>query len=366
MISEYSDDALRKIPLYRKGMHKSMSSGIQFCRFENYGVLPNFDFSNVSNINLIIGENGTGKTAFLKALYSAARAMEDYKRGDDIRSMADIISEKLRWTFQVEKIGDIVTRGVTEPLSFQMTLDEQNIAYQFSSSAERKVGAVTAPDSGRGANSVFIPAKEVLSLFSVILESREVDKAFGFDDTYYDLVKALRIAPKRGRNFDAFAKSRRNLTEVINGKVDFDERSGKWYYRDKNNCRFAIGATSEGIKKISILDRLLGNGYLNDQSVIFIDEIESALHPDAICKFLDMIYEIADKMGVQVFIATHSYFVIKKLVLLAMKKKEFITCISLKKDAKRPEINDLHDGMPDNSIIDTSIRLYEQEIEEGL
>ena len=347
-------------------MDRSMSNKIRFCHFENFGILPTFDFYNISSINLIIGENGTGKTVFLKALYSATRAMEEYMRGDDIRSMADILSEKLRWTFQVEKLGDMVTRGISESLSFQMSLDEQNVVYQFSPSAERKVGAVTAPDVGRNANSIFIPAKEVLSLFSIILESREVDKSFGFDDTYYDLVKALRIAPKRGRNFDAFAKSRKNLKDVINGKVDFDERSGKWYYKDKNNYRFAIGATSDGIKKISILDRLLANGYLNDQSIIFIDEIESALHPEAICKFLDMIYEIADKMGVQVFISTHSYFVIKKLVLLAMRKKEFITCISLKKDAKKPYINDLHDGMPDNSIIDTSIQLYEQEIEEGL
>ena len=73
-----------------------MSSKIQFCHFENFGTLPNFDFYNISSINLIIGENGTGKTAFLKALYSATRAMEEYKRGDDIRSMADILSEKLR------------------------------------------------------------------------------------------------------------------------------------------------------------------------------------------------------------------------------------------------------------------------------
>lgn len=347
-------------------MNGSMGSKIQFCHFENFGILPTFDFDDISGINVIIGENGTGKTIFLKALYSAARAMEEYKRGDDIRSMADILSEKLRWTFQVEKLGDLVTRGISESLSFRMTLDEQNIAYQFSASAERKVGAVTAPETGRKANSVFIPAKEVLSLFSIILESREIDKAFGFDDTYYDLAKALRIAPKRGRNFEAFAKSRKNLKDVINGKVDYDERSGKWYYKDKDNYRFAIGATSEGIKKISILDRLLANGYLNDQSVIFIDEIEAALHPEAICKFLDMIYEISDKMGIQVFISSHSYFVIKKLVLLARQKQGFIKCISLKKDMDCVQINDLYDGMPDNSIIDASIRLYEQEIEENL
>ena len=58
-------------------------------------------------------------------------------------------------------------------------------------------------------NSVFIPAKEVLSLFSVILKSREIDKSFGFDDTYYDLVKALRIAPSKGKNYKVFQKRER-------------------------------------------------------------------------------------------------------------------------------------------------------------
>ena len=113
------------------------------------------------------------------------------------------------------------------------------------------------------------------------------------------------------------------------------------------------------------MDRLLSNGYLDKRSIIFIDELESALHPDAIDKFLDMIDKIANEMGVQFFIATHSYFVIKKLALIAKKKPGFVTCISLHKD-KAAEIHDLQMGMPDNSIIDASIRLYEQEIEEGL
>ncbi len=39
----------------------------------------------------------------LKALYSAVKSMEEYKRGDDISSINDILSEKLRWTFQVNR-----------------------------------------------------------------------------------------------------------------------------------------------------------------------------------------------------------------------------------------------------------------------
>lgn len=220
-----------------------MSFKIESLEIKNYGNIESFKCDSFSNINLVIGENATGKTFLLKALYSAIRSMEDYRRGDDVRSMNDILSEKLRWTFQVDKLGDIVRRG----------------------------------------------AEEALSLFSVILKSREVDRAFGFDDTYYDLAKALRIAPSKGRNYTAFAKARKELKNVINGKVDYDEDSGKWYYRSETGQKFSIGAMAEGVKKISIMDRLFANGYISRESVLFIDELESALHPDAICEFLEML-----------------------------------------------------------------------------
>ena len=95
------------------------------------------------------------------------------------------------------------------------------------------------------------------------------------------------------------------------------------------------------------------------------DEIESALHPKAVCQFLDMIDAIANDMGLQVFITSHSYFVIKKLYLIALKRAGKVSCISMNK-GQAPRVYDLHDGMPENSIIDTSIRLYEEEIEEVL
>lgn len=332
---------------------------------KNFGVVPSFLWSDISKINLIIGENGTGKTFLLKALYSAVRAMEEYKRGDDIRAIGDILSEKLRWTFQVEKLGDLVARSSVESLKIEIKLTDNAIEYQFSPSATSKVVSVQAPNGGKPGNSIFIPAKEVLSLFSIIVKSRDVDKAFGFDDTYYDLAKALRIQPTRGRNYTAFANSRKVVTGVIDGKIEYDESAGKWTYKNSRNQRFSIGATSEGVKKISIMDRLLANGYLSNQSIIFIDELESALHPTAICQFLDMIADLAQEMDLQFFITSHSYFVIKKLALIAAKRPNFVTCLSLSKGSD-PIVCDLHDGLPRNSIIDTSIELYEQEIEETL
>ena len=106
-----------------------MSFKIKAAELQNYGNISAFRCSEFSNINLIIGENATGKTFLLKALYSAIRAMEDYKRGDDVRSMNEILAEKLRWTFQVDKLGDIVNRSANESLHFRITEKSERTSF---------------------------------------------------------------------------------------------------------------------------------------------------------------------------------------------------------------------------------------------
>ena len=85
---------------------------------KNFGPLEAVSWKKLGPINLVIGGNGNGKTFLLKSLYSAMRTLEEYKRGDDQRSAAEILAEKLYWTFQSEKIGDLVSKGADANLSF--------------------------------------------------------------------------------------------------------------------------------------------------------------------------------------------------------------------------------------------------------
>lgn len=329
---------------------------------QNYGPLQDLSWSGLGPINLVLGGNGTGKTFLLKALYTAIRTLEEYRRGDEQRTIAEILAQKLYWTFQCDKIGDLVTKGVDGSLSFSMDVDQRHFRYKFGRDTTRNIHSLENDVEPRSSNSIFLPAKEVLSLHGIILKSRETDKTFGFDDTYVDLARALRQPSRQGRNYREFADARKNLRTIIDGRVQIDDESGRWSFR-KGNQKFAIGVTAEGVKKIAILDTLLSNRHLDTRSIIFIDEPESALHPKAISEFMNIIMILAQS-GIQFFLASHSYFVIKKLFLLSQQHAMSIPVLSA--EGQEWKSNDLIKGMPNNSIIDESISLYEEEVELSL
>ena len=325
---------------------------------KNFGPLSHVSWGSLGNLNLVIGGNGCGKTFLLKAMYSALRTLEEYKRGDEQRSASEILVEKLYWTFQAEKIGDLVSLGAGSPLSCAVTIEANEFRYSFGKETSRQISSLENHVSQRSSRSIFLPAKEVLSLHQIILKTRDIDKIFGFDDTYLDLARALQQPTTKGKNFPKFAQSRTNLEDILGGTIEFDKNSLRWVF-SKGKQKFPIGVTAEGVKKIAILDTLLGNRYLDTNSVVFIDEPESALHPTAISKLLDIISALADR-GIQFFLASHSYFVVKKLALIAQEKDCSIPVLSSVNGEWRSE--NLRDGMPDNPIIDESIRLYKEEV----
>lgn len=311
-------------------------------------------------LNLIIGENGCGKTWLLKSLYCVMRTQEESGRGNDKREFHDVLSDKLYWTFQTDSLGDMVRRGKGNRLSLEVSMsDHTQLACSFGQDTSKLVKPSVNSLSEREDNSIFLPPKEVLSLWHVILRSALQNREFGYDATYSDLVLALQNQPQKGRNYDSFSKSRKQLEEMFQGKVTFE--NNEWVYK-QGNSKFSIHSTAEGIKKIAILDTLLGNRFLTPGSVIFVDEPESALHPTAIVQFLDILALLAQQ-GMQIFMATHSYYVIKKLLLIARQQQLPIPCFLSDSQGNWQQSCLLNDGLPETEIIKESVRLFEQEFE---
>ena len=143
-------------------------------------------------------------------------------------------------------------------------------------------------------------------MMAVVKESRDLQK-FGFDDPTYDLVRAIERGPSRG--LPPFGSARGDLETLVGGRVL--EQKGQWLFEKSqtgNKVRIPVSITSEGVKKIAIVDivdRLIVNRSLAPGAVLFIDEPESFLHPSALLRFLEILDSLV-KVGVQVVMATHS------------------------------------------------------------
>ena len=77
---------------------------------------------------------------------------------------------------------------------------------------------------------------------------------------------------------------------------------------------------AEGMRKLAMLARLIATGSLLDKGYLFWDEPEANLNPKIIRIVAKTILQIAAS-GIQVFIATHSLFLLRELHVV--QKREF-------------------------------------------
>lgn len=326
----------------------------------NFGPIRHAKGCSLGGINLLMGSNSCGKTFFLKALYSLIRSHEEFGRGDDNRELPEILSQKLYWTFQPDQLTDLIASGGTGALCASMLLASgSKIACRVTHDASSLTTSEPNDLVARAANSVYLPPKEVFSQLQLIQKTALVERTFGFDATYVDLALAVHQPAQVEPMTDQLSASRDALSAMYDGRIVFDRGQNRWVYK-KDDRIFSLNITAEGIKKVAVLETLLANRYLSQESVVFIDEPESALHPTAIVQLLDIIAQLAT-LGVQFFIATHSYYVIKKLLLIAHQQQMPLPTFMANTNGDWRQSCLLQDGLPDNEIVNESIRLFEQE-----
>lgn len=324
---------------------------------ENCGPIEEVRWQPSPHINLVIGTNGTGKSILLKMLYVVLRSTEEFQRGDRKDSFRQVVGEKLRHTFQVEKVGELVRKGA-DKLRLECTLNDQKVYFSFSPSAERGVGEISEIIKPRETLSFFLPPKEILTLTPIIRRSRLQDQLFGFDDTYLDLTIALEGEPLKGDTHTDLVKARQKLLDLFPGRLE--QFGDSWQFKE-GNAIYSIHVTAEGVKRLAMIDRLISNRSLHPGAVLFIDEPEATLHPQWIVAFMEILHLLASQ-GIQIFLASHSYFVLKALYVISKRENVNIQVLSLA-EGTEPVATNLSEGMPDNPIINESIALYERELE---
>lgn len=106
-------------------------------------------------------------------------------------------------------------------------------------------------------------------------------------------------------------KTSKEISKLIGGEMIFDEKVREFYFEDKTiEQPLKMTNVASGIKSLSIVHKLLQNGWLDELSVLIIDEPENHLHPSWQIEFARFLVELYVESNIKVLITSHSpYFI---------------------------------------------------------
>ena len=138
-----------------------------------------------------------------------------------------------------------------------------------------------------------------------------------FDLTHREIVSLLlspelRVLPAEHREMVA------KLEYVIGGSVVLE---GERFYLNSEKGNLSMPSVAEGLRKIATLIRLIQCGWLRPGATLFWDEPEVNLNPILMDEVVGAILTLA-RSGVQVFLATHSYVILKELEVQSTSEDE--------------------------------------------
>ncbi len=284
---------------------------IQTLKLNRFMLFEDVEIEWSKNINVICGENSTGKTTLLKVMYSLLKPVSrEYSEAATKEAEERLFVEKLQGVFRPDdmKIGRLVSRVQgSDRADFSIVMDHnQKISVGFGNRQENHADIKTELNAERKKfDVIYIPTKEMISTtqhFNTLYEEYHID----FEETYYDLNKLLDRPLSKGPNTSEQNEVLRSFEDIMKGQIV--QRNKKFYLRIKGEGEFEMGLVSDGYRKLSMIIYMILSGSLNRDAVLFWDEPETNMNPKMIRPIVKALTVLA-QMGVQIFVTTHDYFV---------------------------------------------------------
>lgn len=275
---------------------------------KNFTVFKEEELEFSNGINVLIGENGTGKTHLLKSIYATCEISK--KENRDIDIISDYFNVGL-------SKGEFFTR-ILKPLELKvyakdsklieekqylmgkLYLNLNNLGTSISGSDEECSYEIGFPDKEQ--KSIFIPAKEMLSHSKGFLAlNNKYDMPF--DKTYVDIITNAEL-PETREVSELNQKLLDIISKIIDGKVIYENDT--FYVLKTNGMKIEFSLEAEGLRKFALLWKLIRNGLIEADTILLWDEPEANINPELIPVLVDILLEL-QREGVQIFVATHSY-----------------------------------------------------------
>lgn len=269
-------------------------------QLKDFTAFSDFSLDLSPGINVFVGRNGVGKTHLMKVCYAACEA-----------ARAGVgFSEQLVRVFRPRHrhIGRLIRRQPGCATGFaEVHRSDRRLRIEFAANARdaniaRTDGAEAWQDDG--IQATFIPVEEVIA------DAPGPPASDEFGDLHTDLLgRALRPLPPgsdSGRE-----RILNHLQPILNGRVT-NENHRFYLVSHGGNLEFSLVA--DGERRLGLLWRLLRNGTLRPGCTLFWDSPETGLNPLVFGAVMETILEL-HRVGAQVFLATHSYVILKELAL---------------------------------------------------
>lgn len=204
-------------------------------------------------------------------------------------------------------ITDIVQKGVNLNISRPYEFYKASIVSEFDASISKDIvlkeyGSIIY---GEGIKNVPLPhyIKKVAYIDTPM--SIGMRAGYGIPTHWGELNELLKESPKRGykRSINDVIKK-----EIIQGDIVYnnDIISSGFRYRTVDGIEIDLAECATGIKSFAVLQLLLKNRFLDESTLLIIDEPEAHLHPQWIIEYARIIVMLHKRSGVKFFLASHS------------------------------------------------------------
>ena len=340
----------------------------------NFMAFENAEIDWSDNINIICGENSTGKTTLLKAMYSLIKPLSNKTQEPMMKEMEEqLFVKKIQGVFRPDdmKIGRLVSRKRgNKRADFSIDLEKkQKVTIGFSRRQENHADVfINYGKTRKKYDVIYIPTKEMISTvehFVTLYDEYHID----FEEMYYDLAKLLDRPLSKGPNTTEQNQVLSSLEDIMKGQII--QKNKKFYFKIKGEGEFEMVLLSDGYRKLSMIIYMILSGSLNKNTILFWDEPETNMNPKMIRPIVQTMISLA-QMGVQIFVSTHDYFIQQEFNMITAypelnPDRLDVRFYSLYRDMKTHDINyEMKESASDllhNSIMQEFDAMYDREQE---
>lgn len=287
---------------------------------KNLTVFQDANLAFGKNLNVIIGENGSGKSHLLKVAYCAisvsSKGAKDSSSDVPTKAfLATALADKLRNVFKPDELGRLARRrqGLTAcQIKYVFNPSKLDLEYSFRTSSKKEVVIEKVPTGWSEKPPVFLPTRELLTISPGFVSLYETSH-LPFEETWRDTCILLGAPLAKGPRVHKIKSLLDPIEKAMGGSIELD-KSGRFYLHVASG-NMEMSLVAEGLRKLATVARLIATGSLLDKGYLFWDEPESNLNPKIIKTVAKTILQIASS-GIQVFVATHSLFLLRELHIL--------------------------------------------------